>query len=92
MSLLPNIRQWDISISQKKSIVEERKTVLKRLPSATVTSNMEVDEQWETIKHNPDQTTWGVVSTYTPSALNFAASWGVTFPCAPSQKIPKNPT
>jgi hypothetical protein len=76
-----------------KNVVEERKTVLKRLPSATVTSNMEVeDEEWEIIKLNPDRATWGVVSTYTPSALNFAASWGVTFPCAPSQKIPKNPT
>jgi ribonuclease D len=101
MSLIPNLRQWDITIAQKiiscilefKHIVEERNIVKKRLPSATVTSNMEVeDEEWESIKLNPDRATWGVVSTYTPYALNFAASWGVTFPCAPSQKIPKNPT
>jgi ribonuclease D len=59
LSLLPNLRQWDISISQKiiscilefKNIVEERKIVEKRLPSATVTSNMEVDdEKLKTIK------------------------------------------
>jgi hypothetical protein len=100
LSLLPNLRQWDILISQKiiscilefKNIVEERKIVEKRLPSATVTSNMEVeDEEWETIKLNPDRATWGVVSTYTPSARNFAASWGVTFPCAPSQTVSNTP-
>jgi hypothetical protein len=100
MSLLPNLRQWDISIAQKiisciadlKHLVEERKTVSKRLPSATVILNMRVDdEQWETMKLNPDQATWGAVSTYTPCALNFAASRVITFLCAPSQSVPKTP-
>jgi hypothetical protein len=69
--------------------IEERKTVSKRLPLVTVTSNVDFDEEWETPKLNPDWTNF--VSTCTPCALNFAASRGVTFLCAPSQKIPKTP-
>jgi hypothetical protein len=37
----------------------------------------------------PDRVTWRAVFPYTPCALNFTVSWGVRFPCAPSQKIPK---
>jgi hypothetical protein len=49
------------------------------------------DKEWEAIKLNPDSATCGVVSTYTPCALNFAASRGVTFPCAPSQSVSNTP-
>jgi hypothetical protein len=40
----------------QKNIVEERKTVSKRLPSATVTLNIDFDEELETPKLNLDWT------------------------------------